>query len=73
MKTIGVVAVLKREIVTPATGEAPYIHQTNSEVYRWLASETVAHVHAMMLEKHPDAIAFEVYKPETDPLAQNRF
>ncbi len=72
MKTIGVVAVLKREIITPSTGEPSYIHQTNSEVYRWLESETVAWVHAKMMEKHPNAIAIELYKPETDPLAQKR-
>lgn len=73
MTTIGVVAVLKREIITPTTGEASYIHQTNSEVHRWNPNEKIAFVHAAMLEKYPDAIGFEVYQPQTDPLQQKRF
>lgn len=72
MKTIGVVAVLKREIITPATGEPSYIHQTNSEVTRFSGACSIESVHAFMMAKHPGAIAIEVYKPETDPLAQKR-
>lgn len=73
MKTIGVVAVLKREIITPATGEPSYIHQTNSEVHRFSPASNLARVHREMLDTYPGAIAIEVYKPETDPLEQQRF
>ena len=67
-----ILAVLKRTIIIPPTGEPPYVDQ-ETEVLRFTDGAPLTTALSVAQEKYPNALSFEIYRPKTDPLVQTRY
>jgi len=63
--TIAILAVLKRSIIIPATGESAYIDQ-ETEVERFADGTSLDAALRMAESAYPNALSFEIYRPRTD-------
>lgn len=69
---IAILAVLKRTIVVPVTGEPPYVEQ-ETEVMRFADGTPLTGALSAVEAKYPDALSYEVYRPRTDSAVQTRY
>lgn len=70
--TVAVLVVLKRDIVTPVTGEPAYI-AIDTKVLRFDDSTPLADALAVSSTQYPDALSFEIYIPRSDSAVQTRY
>lgn len=70
--TVAILAVLKRTIVVPATGEPPYVDQ-ETVVMRFQDGTPLTGAMSVAETQYPNALSFEIYRPRTDAAVQTRY